>query len=796
MSEDVGSFDLVRASESTALQGWDRAGLPGGVIPRPPLERARGAIRRYRWLILAVMALATMAGFIATKFVHPLYDVAATVWIQAETPQAQKTGAIRSEELLNEQAWVALLRTPKVADAVVLKLALYLKPKNPADSSVFRGFTISNRFIPGRYELNIDRTRKRWRLALTSGAAADSGAVSDSLGRRNGFLWMLPATAFEGTGDRKVEFTVATPRETAVDYISRLGVSLPERSSFLTVGLRDENPQLAARTINTWIADFVALADTLKKQNVRAYADILNEQLKYAESSLHSAENELEGFRVRTITLPSENGPVTPGLEQTRDPAMKNFFEQKFEYDALHHDREALEKIIAGAQRGEAQYDAVLFLPSINGGPGAAALRENLGKLHTAKGELARARLAYTDSFQGVKDLAANVDLLEKQTIPTLANELLSQLKDREAQFEKRIAGAGQDLQAIPPRYIEEMRLRRQVAVDEGLYTNLKGKFAEAALAEKSTTPDLSILDSAVAPLVPSKNTAPRLMAMAILGGLGAAIALALLLDMIDRKIRYAEQVTNELGLTVAAAIPRFPKGGVSARSPEQVAHLVESFRTLRMHVRHACEPPITIAISSPSPGDGKSFVAANLAMSFADAGFNTVLVDGDTRRGMVHEVFGLGMGSGLTEYLSGRVDFAEIVHATTHDRLSLVPCGSRQPHSPELLTSAALPRLVAELRARYDVVVFDTPPLAAGVDAYAIATALRHLLVVVRIGKTERRMAAAKLLLVDRLPINVLGAVLNGVNLKGEFDYYGYASGYGFTEAPIESDSTAVEVT
>jgi tyrosine-protein kinase Etk/Wzc len=205
----------------------------------------------------------------------------------------------------------------------------------------------------------------------------------------------------------------------------------------------------------------------------------------------------------------------------------------------------------------------------------------------------------------------------------------------------------------------------------------------------------------------------------------------------------------------------------------------------------------MALAISSPSPGDGKSFVAANLAMSFADAGFRTVLVDGDTRRGMAHEVFGLKPGQGLTEYLSGRADYEKIVYATSHDRLSLVPCGARQPHSPELLTSAALPRLVGELKARYDVVVFDTPPLAAGVDAYAIAAALGNLLVVVRVGKTERRMAAAKLLLVDRLPISVVGAVLNGVNLKGEFDYYGYASGYGFSDAPVvESESTAVEVT
>jgi capsular exopolysaccharide synthesis family protein len=744
-----------------------------------------------------MMILATAGGFVATRLVHPQYDVAATIWIQAETPMAQKTGAIRSEELLNEQAWVALIKSTKVADGVVLKLALYVQPKDAGDSAFFRGFTIADRFAPGHYELKIDRTRKRWHLAMTSGVAADSGAATDSAGRRSGFRWVLPASAFEGFGEKSIEFTVSTPRETSMNYIKRLGVVLPERSSFMTVGLRDENPQLAARTINTWINDYVALAAQLKGQNVKEYAKILGEQLKFAESSLHTAESGLEGFRVHTITLPTEGGPVAAGVEATRDPVMASFFQQKIEYDGLRHDREALEKIIADTQRGAAQYDAVLFLPSINGGPGAAALRDALTKLHATQAELASARLAYTDSFQGVKDLAAAVDLLEKQTIPQMTTDLLAQLKGREAQFEKRIASAGQDLQSIPPRYIEEMRLRRQVTVDEGLYTTLKSRFSEAQLAEESTTPDVSILDSAVAPLSPSTNTAPRIMAMAILGGLAVAIGFALLLDMIDRRIRYPEQVTGELGLAIAAAIPRFPKGGVSTRSPEQVAQLVESFRTLRMHVRHVTEPPITLAVSSPSPGDGKSFVAANLAMSFADAGFRTVLVDGDTRRGMAHEVFGLKPANGLTEYLSGRATYDKVVHLTPHDRLTLVPCGARQPHSPELLTSASLPRLVGELKSRYDVVVFDTPPLAAGVDAYAIATALNNLLMVVRVGKTERRMAAAKLLLVDRLPINLIGAVLNGVNLKGEFDYYGYASGYGFSEEPVvETESTAVQVT
>jgi Mrp family chromosome partitioning ATPase len=91
---------------------------------------------------------------------------------------------------------------------------------------------------------------------------------------------------------------------------------------------------------------------------------------------------------------------------------------------------------------------------------------------------------------------------------------------------------------------------------------------------------------------------------------------------------------------------------------------------------------------------------------------------------------------------------------------------------------------------------VFDTPPLAAGIDGYAIAAALGSMVLVVRVGKTERRLAAAKLLLVDRLPITILGAVLNGVQLRGEFEYYGYATGYGFEESDIPEAAPAASTT
>jgi capsular exopolysaccharide synthesis family protein len=658
-----------------------------------------------------------------------------------------------------------------------------LTPEKIGDRPLFAGFSLADRFMPGNFELVIDRSRKRWTLTHVQSSLNDAGAPGDSIGRTAGFHWVLPPSAFTGTGERKVAFTVSTPRETAVQLIRKLNTNLAQHSNFLWVKLQDRDPKLAERTLNTWVDEFVKVAGELKKKNVVEYANLLTEQVQFAERSLHDAESNLENFRIHTITLPTEGAAVAPGVEATRGPVMGAFFEKRSEYDNLRHDVADLEKTIADASNGTTRFEAALLISSVATSPGGQALRNEFARLYDTQAKLVAARQAYTDDFPIVRDLITAVNVLQTETIPQMAKALLTQLQQRLGEYDTRISGASEELKAIPTRTIEEMRLRRAVSVAEGLYTSLKSSAAAANLAAASAQPDISVLDSAVAPLSPTKNTTSRMLMLAIVGGLGAAFGLALLLDIVDPKIRYPDQATDDLGLVIAGAVPRIPKGGLDDRSPEQASQLVESFRSLRMHVSQSGQPPLALAISSPQPGDGKSLVSANLAMSFAEAGFRTVLVDGDTRRGALQEMFAIPKSPGLTEYLLGQAQISAVVYPTPHSRLSLVPAGRRDTRSPELLASATLVELVNKLRDSFDVLVFDTPPLAAGIDAYALSAAAGKLLLVLRIGKTERRLAAAKLAVVDRLPIEVLGAVLNDVDLNGEYQYYGYASGYELKE-------------
>jgi capsular exopolysaccharide synthesis family protein len=783
MSENAASFDLVPAGtvQPPAPVGLGWGGEPTLAPPKSPLERPLAAIRRYKWLLLAVVLLATLGGVIATRMVKPEYEVRATISIQSETPLQDKEGPIRPHELLNAEAWVELLKTFRISDAVVKQLALFVKPENDADSALFRGFDVANRMVPGKYELEVPGNGSQWRLALADGGYTESGAAGDSIGRKLGFAWQPTPALLSRYAGKKVEFTVATPRETSVELQKRLHPNLPEKSNFLWITFTDPNPELAEHTLNAWVEEYVKVAGELKRKNLVEFSNILSGQLDYAAAALKDAESSLEGFKVHTITLPTENTAIAAGVQLTQDPALKNFFDKKIEYDNLRADREALQKVLTNAAAGTVQYEAALLIPSVANNPGAQELRNSFDKLYKLQADLATARQLYKDEYQVNRDLIGQINTLKTRTIPQQANALLSQLELRERDYQGRIAGQSRDLQSIPTRTIEEARLTRNVDVAAQLYTTLKNRYAEAKLAEASALPDVSILDSAVAPLKPTKNTAPRIMAIAVLGGLAAAIALALLLDNVDRKIRYPDQAAGDLGLSIAATVPRLPKGGINSQNPEQVSQLVESFRTLRMNVVNATGPTqIALAVSSPQPGDGKSFISSNLAMSFADAGFSTLLVDGDTRRGTLHEMFGLPKTAGLTDFLAGDASESAIIHQTGHEKLSVIPSGNPRRRSPELLTSPVLTRLVADLRTKYDVVIFDTPPLAAGIDGYAIAAATGSLLVVLRIGQTEKRMAAAKLLLVDRLPINVLGSVLNAAPTYGEYEYYGYVSGYG----------------
>lgn len=748
----------------------------GEPLLRFPWARYGAALRRHKWLVLLVVALGIAAGFGVTRMLEPEYEVHSTLWISTDDrPEQQRAGPIRAVAPMRETSWPELLTSFAILEQVVREKALYLRPTKPGDSTLFAGFAVDEQFRPGKYTLKVDKSGWQYSLLDGDGTPLQKGVLGDSIGRKVGLRWKPPAAAL--TPGRTAEFTLVRPREAAIALKKNLTVTFSNASNLLGVVLKGNDPQRTTDVMSTLVDEFIAAAAALKRRNVTEVAKALKQQVDFAERELRNAESELENFRVRTIALPSEaSSPAGGGEDRQTNPVFESFFTRQVEFDATRRDRLALESTLAAIHAGQLDASALWSVPVI-GSSAPPDLRAALTELATKQTALRDARRAYTDDHPDVRALRQDVDELSNRTIPRLASGLVTELQRREHDLGAQLQGTEHQLRAIPVRTTEETRLRRNVEARGNLFATLKTRYEEATLAEASTVADVSILDAPAVPESPSRSRAPYILAFAGLASIAFALVLVFFLDRMDKRFRYVEQATDELGLDVIGTVPALRETNAALRDPEEASQLLEAMRTIRLNVAQAFNGggPVLLTVSSPGIGDGKSFVSSQLASSFAEAGFSTILVDGDLRRGELHARFGVERRPGLVDLLVGGARLEEVLRPTSLEKLTLIPRGIMNERAPELLMSPTMSKFVDELRGRYDAIVIDSPPLGAGIDPYVIGSATGSLLLVLRSGETDRKMAEAKLGLLYRLPVRLLGVVLNDTKGDDSFQYYSY---------------------
>jgi len=737
-------------------------------------RRVWSAVARFKWLIAVVTILGTVGGLAATRFIKPQYMVQATLWIdQPDQRGGVDRGPIRAGQPLEPEAWLDLLKSYRVLDQVVRDRRLFLTPKEREDAPLLETFRVADQYRPGVYRLTVDGRGRNFTLSTDKGVEVEHGAVGDSIGVRLGFSWAPPAGTIPA--GRTIEFSVATVRDSARALSDELEVATDPAGNFLRMHLKGADAARITSTINAIAERFVQVAAELRRQKLTELTKILDQQLAGAHQNLLDAEQALERFQVNTIARPSQ----IPKAGGTDDPAFASFFKMQVDRDQVQRDREALERVIAQAGDSGLSAEALAVVGSVQQN---VQLTQALAELTTKQAELRALRYKYADAYPLVQKRLGEIATLQRQTIPNLARQLRAELSGREAELGRRVTADSRTLQAVPPRAIDEARLQRQVTLAENLYTNLQKNYDEARLAEESAVPDARILDHAVMPQDPVRNTAPRVIFLGFAASLALGLCGAVVLDRIDPKVRYPDQVSRGLGIPILGAVPHLrnlPRGGRGggARVPDDVNEVVEALRgvCLNLVYAHGGRAPLLVTITSPGAGDGKSFIAANLAHTFADGGHRTLLIDADIRRGVLHRRLSVRRRPGLSDFLRGEAQLDAIVQATQFPALSLIGCGTRAYNAPELLGSPAMTSLVNGLRSGYDVVLIDSPPLAAGVDPLILSTLTGTLALVLRTGYSHRDVAAAKLEVLQRLPVRMLGAVLNDVPAGGAYRYYSY---------------------
>lgn len=741
------------------------------------LRRYIVALWRHKWMILALGAAGLALGFVGSRFVEPQYEATVSMQVELISRSSPQMTPIRVTQLMDTpRGWTDLLRSYTVLDEVVARRRLFIETDVPTDARHFETFGIAEQFTPGHYTVRTSAAGDRLTLTDDAGTVLDDRPMGDSLGLALGMRW-VPVGIPAGTS---LAFTLRSPRDAAVRLANAINAPpLSPENAFLRVTLRGSDPAAVAATLNTLAERFIEVATFLKRDKLSQATEALRQQLEQAQAELRAVDNELETFRVNTITLGGEEagGGLASGTAATRDPVQQAYFRARLERDSLALERDALERALAVT---DTSVSLLIRLGAIPSARSNTELNTSLTLLSDKRAEARQMRLSFGPLHEPLRQLDREINELETVTIPATTRAVISNIATRVRELDQRIAASGREMQAIPQRVSEEARLQRAVLVKTNLYTQLQSAYEQARLAELATGPDVRLLDPARAPTVPVADQVSFIILSGLLGGLGLGVAITLILDRFDTRIRYPEQVTRDLGLTILGTLPmmKTKKGVVD---PEYAAQLLESMRGIRMSLTyaHGTAGPFVTAITSPGPGDGKSFTSANLARAFAAAGLRTILIDADTRRGLQHRNFGVERRPGLIDFLDGTASAHEVTKHLKDAGIDFIPCGTRRAGGPELLSSPAMGQFVGSLRGEYQAIIIDCPPLGAGVDPLVLASLAGSMVIVLRTGVTDRDMAGARLGDLARLPIRLLGAILNDVSQTGQYKYYGYLPGY-----------------
>lgn len=760
----------------------------------------RHALRRYRWFIILGTLACVTTGVLVSQLARPVYTADTMLWIDGGTRgEAAASGPVRPRQVFNAEAWTSLLRSFAVLEGVATDARLFVNAR-PSDLATVRsGMSLAPEFTPGEYRFTVDGNRTNWTLQHVSSRSADAapaferGVVGDSVGRLFGLRWLPSASAlWEG---RDIRFTIVTPRQVALRLREQLGVRIDEQANFMSVELSGTDPTEVAATLNALGARYVSQAAVLQQQNLNAYGEILDVQVTAARDGLTAAERALESFRVRTATIPGDMESVrgVPGsgaANAGNDGTVAGgdaYYGLVASLDASRRERAALENAISGAPDGGL---ALPVIQRVATAEQATELSDAVAELTVKRNELRALRYRYEDAHPPVQRLLSEIRVLERETIPPLVRAASARMAAREASLAPRVASSVSTLRSIPGRDREEGALRRNVLLASELYESLQMRSDGTRMAEASAVADIRVLDRAVTPVQPSKDNQAAILLASLFGGLALLSGLALVFDRQDKHFRYPDQVTKDLGLTILGAVPHLRAEPTALVKQKTSTPFQEAMRDIRLNLAYAHRQtgPLHITVTSPGSNDGKSFLASHLARTFAEGGARTLLIDGDLRRGELNERFTLPRRPGLSEYLRGTQSRDRIVLATTTERLSLIACGGRHREAPELLGSSSLPILLTELRDSFDVIICDSPPLSAGVDAVLLGAATGNMLLVVRTGVSRREVAASRLEVIGRLPVNVMGAVLNDVPEDNAYSYYSHYALAGY-ESRSEED-------
>ncbi|HNS73375.1 MAG TPA: polysaccharide biosynthesis tyrosine autokinase [bacterium] len=762
--------------------------MPAGEQQSAPMDFGKffAGFWKRKYIILLLTLIGAAWFFWDSKNEKPVYSTFATIKTRSFDTDAE---GILSRDRQAE------LRSRSFAERVTARmgLALQMGTKAGPQGDVFSEFHTTTTPTPGKYKIQVDDngTFSIYLVEYPKETLLDSISVWDAISKEytyDGLTFRLNPRWVESP--QFVNFRIRPFERAVAELNTMVTAEVSKNGNLMKLTIKGEDRDHIADQLNQIADIYVQETLLLRDRDANTYRKRLEGSLEVAAAKVREADADLRNFfskyplsldaAKRTILdemqrnsytlreIPQQREQLTQLLEKLGEPV-------------LGSDPEQYRRLIV---RQLANFSAMRDEPAL------ALLRDQLDSQEKQLGDLMR---DYSNDYAPLVSLRASIRETQDNII-AFASNYRNTLAQKESETRVKMADIQAQQRMLPDDEYRLMELERNKKVSEDHYTTLYTKLQKLEIADGGEGEDFAVLDRAIKPTVPINPSQSTKVFIGAALGLVAGLALSLGIDLADRHIRTPGDVDRHLKLKVLGAIPNVDFKDIPEYHDHEKAKQIdrqlvthdysptpigEAYRALRTQIifSRTHERPHSIAITSVAPEEGKSFTASNLAIIFAQQRTNTLLVDADLRRGVLHNTFQMRREPGLANYLSSSVTLSSIVQQTHVPNLSFISCGVLLPNPSELLGSPLMRRFLDEASRKFDIVLFDTPPLDAATDAVVLGTQVNAVVLVVRAGKTRIGKAKEKMEIFNTVPVKLVGAVLNSsdTQLVQNYSYYHY---------------------
>ena len=368
----------------------------------------------------------------------------------------------------------------------------------------------------------------------------------------------------------------------------------------------------------------------------------------------------------------------------------------------------------------------------------------------------------------------------------------LNKLEDERGELQAMVVAAESGARVLQDKEQEYKRLSGRVDRLQRLVDNVGTTITHTELNADMSGVSAKVIEAAGLGVL----VFPRLYQFLGVGGfLGAAFGLGLgyLVELADKSFRKPEEIVREFGVPIVGHIPYMKEQRLRGITESTTMHRTvvsahlprsrpaEAYRSVRTAVCFSAmgDSHRVLQVTSPAAGDGKSTLAVNLAVSLAQSGKSTILVESDFRRPSVHRMTGVSNEMGIVEVLRGQAELADVIQSTEVEEFYVLPCGHRPRNPSELLTRPEYEELLDVLRQKFDYIVVDSPPVLVVTDPSSVAPRVDAVIVCMRLSRHTRDFGRRTLDQLRDVGANVVGLAVNGVE---EADAYGYGT-YNYSD-------------